>query len=71
MITINGVRFDEPPAYCGACPAIIIGRGDDRGFCSFFDKRKNRWDSTPKRCKELFAKGFAIGGNLVITINED
>lgn len=66
MITINGIRFNELPAFCGVCPAIIIGRDDARGFCMLFDKHKNRWDSVPKRCGELFAKGFALGGDLAI-----
>lgn len=69
-ITINGVAFYEPPAMCGNCPALVIGRNDARGFCTFFEKRKNRWDNTPKRCNELFVKGFALGGDLVITIKD-
>lgn len=69
-MTINGVKFTEPPAMCGSCPALIIGRNDARGVCSFFDKRKSRWDNTPKRCGELFVKGFALGGDLVITVKD-
>lgn len=69
-ITINGVAFYEPPTMCGSCPALIIGRNDARGFCAFFGKRKSRWDNTPERCSELFVKGFALGGDLVITIKD-
>lgn len=70
-ITINGRTFHEPPASCGCCPAIIIGRNDAKGFCTFFDKRKNRCDNVPQRCSELFAKGFALGGDLVIVSKND
>lgn len=70
MITINGIKFFELPTFCGSCPAIIIGREDAKGFCSLFDRRKNRWDSVPQRCREIFAKGFAIGGDLVIVRKE-
>lgn len=71
MITINGIKFYESPHCCGECPAIILGKNDDRGFCMFFEKRKNRFDGIPKRCQELFKKGFEQGGDLVITLKND
>ena len=71
MITINGVKFYEPPTFCGDCPAVIIGGNDARGFCSFFEKRKNRYDAVPDRCKQLFVKGFALGGDLTIVTKND
>lgn len=71
MITINGCKFYDIPHICGECPAVILGKNDDRGFCSFFEKRKNRFDSVPKRCQELFRKGFEQGGDLVIIQKND
>lgn len=68
MITINGTKFYEKPTICSSCPACIIGREDSRGWCSFFDKRKARYDSIPARCDKLFDKAFSIGGDFVITI---
>lgn len=70
MIRINGIVFYEQPLTCGECKAIIIGRNDSKGFCSWFNKRKNRYDNVPKRCANLFEKAFAIGGDLVITIKD-
>lgn len=67
-ITINGTKFYESPTYCGVCPALIIGRNDNKGFCKFFRKQKRRYDDTPQRCQKLFDKGFTIGGDLVIVL---
>lgn len=69
-ITINGLTFYEPPVMCGGCPALIIGRWEGKGFCLFFRKQKSRSDTIPKRCSKLFCKGFAIGGDLVITLKD-
>lgn len=71
MMTINGLKFTELPAFCGGCPALLIGGRDTRGMCMFFEKRKNRWDTVPNRCKQLFVKGFALGGDLVIVLKND
>lgn len=69
-ITINGVCFNEEPYNCGSCPAFSAGSKDKGGFCSFFEKQKWRYNSVPSRCKNLFAKGFSIGGDLVIVIKK-
>jgi len=69
MITINGFLFREIPAYCGVCPGFLAGNNDKVGFCVLFEKRKPRYNNIPKRCNALFTKGFAIGGDLVITKN--
>lgn len=71
MITINGKKFDDLPSFCGVCPALLIGGNDTRGMCTFFEKRKNRYDNVPIRCRELFVKGFALGGDLVIVLKND
>jgi hypothetical protein len=66
MVTINDIPFDAMPDYCGACPCWLGGRYDKRSFCYLFEKRKNRYDGIPGRCRDLFAKAFEIGGDLVI-----
>lgn len=67
MVTINGLRFTEKPTCCNYCTAMLIGSHDNKGWCIWFQKHKNRYDKTPARCKRLFDKAFAIGGDLVIT----
>lgn len=69
-MTINGKKFDDLPSFCGGCPALLIGGSDARGMCTFFNKRKNRYDTVPRRCGELFVKGLALGGDLVITVKD-
>ena len=75
-ITINGVEFNGIPCMCGVCPWYsdggysVIDKTHYRGFCSQFRKRKRRYDNIPSRCRKLFEKGFAIGGDLVIVIKD-
>ena len=69
-MTINGLTFHEMPTMCGTCPFFLAGREDTMRFCICFEKHKSRWANVPKRCKELFEKGFQIGGDLVIVIKE-
>jgi len=69
-ITINGTIFKEVPCSCYACPWWAGGRDDKSGWCVTFQKRKWRYDNVPKRCRELFEKGFKIGGDLVIIIKD-
>jgi hypothetical protein len=71
MITINGSIFDRIPCVCYECPWWTGGRNDKAGFCTQFNLRKFRYDSVPKRCSTLFKKGFEIGGDLVITVDDD
>ena len=33
-------------------------------YCVLFGKNKNYYDSPPKRCRELFEKALAIGGDV-------
>lgn len=67
-VTINGLNFHETPCSCGSCPALLAGRADKGGFCTFFEIQKWKYNNVPSRCKKLFNKGFQIGGNLVIVI---
>lgn len=67
-ITINGLIFKEIPAYCGVCPAYSSCTKNE-GFCALFWKKKYACNNTPKRCLHLISKGFSIGGDLVIVIN--
>lgn len=67
-ITINDIKFNEMPLYCGICPACLGGGMDKSSFCYFFEKKKYKYNNIPARCKTLFSKGFEIGGELVITI---
>lgn len=69
-MSINGIIFYGIPYTCGSCPAFIAGTNDKGGFCSLFSLQKWRYNDVPARCKKLFEKGFQIGGNLVITVNE-
>ena len=69
-MTINGQTFYEMPTMCGTFHFFLAGREDTMGFCTCFSKHKSRWANVPKRCKELFEKGFQIGGDLVIVIKE-
>lgn len=69
-MTINGHTFYEMPYMCGTCPFIVIGQNDNMGWCSCFAKQKSRYANIPKRCRDLFEKGFQIGGDLVIVIKE-
>jgi len=68
MITINGVAFYEMPCMCGACPFFLAGKDDNRGWCTAFEKHKGRYANLPKRCKDIFEKGFETGGDLVIVM---
>jgi len=71
MITINGVRFDRKPEYsCYECASFSSGRNDKWGWCYLFEFTKARYSHVPKRCRTLFEKGFRIGGELVIVLNE-
>jgi hypothetical protein len=56
--------------YCGFCKFFIAGRDDKRGFCSLFELQKPKFNNAPKRCNEMFAKGFTIGGDLVLVLKE-
>ena len=69
-ITINGLKFSEKPWSCGSCPALLSGQEDNRGFCVLFEKQKWRYNNIPSRCDKLFDKGFLLGGDLVIVIND-
>lgn len=65
-ITINGVKFTEIPCICSVCKFYLGGKNDTAGFCMMFHKQKRKFDNIPSRCKKLFEKGFALGGDLVI-----
>ena len=69
-MTINGKTFYEMPTMCGVCPFFLAGREDTMGWCTAFSKHKSRWANIPKRCSDLFEKGFKIGGDLVIVMKE-
>jgi hypothetical protein len=72
-ITINERVFNGIPEYCLACPFFASDGRDDviykMGFCILFRKRKSKYINIPKRCKDLFKKGFETGGDLVIVQN--
>lgn len=69
-IIINCIRFHEIPLCCGYCPAFLSGKKDNRGFCIFFDKQKQKYNNISSRCKKLFEKGFQIGDELAIVVKE-
>lgn len=73
--TINGTGpFYEIPPYCGACKFAINANTKQSGgksWCSLFEKRKNFYDSPPKRCAEMFEKALAIGGDVVLVSKDD
>lgn len=65
--------FYEAPLMCGACKCSINGRRGASGgktWCVLFEKRKNYYDSPPKRCVEMFEKALSIGGDVVIVAKE-
>ena len=70
MTTINGYGpFYEAPPMCGACKCAIKDSSDAAGgkvWCVLFEKRKNYYDSPPKRCAEMFEKALSIGGDVVL-----
>lgn len=79
MISINGKTFHSIPYMCGECP-FFLGNGklqgmkeSTKGICIQFDKRKNLYDSLPKRCAQLFEKAFTYpdGTNLVIVLKDE
>lgn len=69
-VTINGKGpFYEPPYMCGVCKCTVNNSSRKEGgklWCTLFDIQKNYYDSPPKRCVEMFAKAFAIGGDVVL-----
>ncbi|MFR5894461.1 MAG: hypothetical protein ACLUGY_08625 [Phocaeicola massiliensis] len=67
MTTINGIPFSKRPNMCGSCPALCIKPTEGKGYCVIFNKRKNRWDSSPKQCREIFIKALSKGGNWLVT----
>ena len=73
--TINGHGpFYEAPPYCGACKCAInanMRQSGGRSYCTLFEKRKNFYDSPPKRCAEMFEKALAIGGDVVLVNKDD
>lgn len=73
--TINGHGpFYEAPPYCGACKCAInanMRQSGGRSYCTLFDKRKNFYDSPPKRSAEMFEKALAIGGDVVLVNKDD
>lgn len=73
-VTINGKGpFYETPPYCGVCKCGInsdMRKSGGKTYCSLFDKRKNYYDSPPKRCAEMFEKALAIGGDVVLVKKE-
>ena len=73
--TINGHGpFYEAPPFCGACKCAINSNMNNAGgksWCALFDKKKNYYDSPPKRCAEMFEKALAIGGDVVLVLKEE
>ena len=71
MVTINGEKFNSFPECCYVCPFFLDwGQQFQSGTCTLFRKRKNKYNSPPKRCQQLFdkAKTFPDGGELVIVV---
>lgn len=69
MVYINGIVFEDFPECCYACPFFSDwGQHQQRGWCTLFEKRKNKYDSLYNRCREIFdkAKTFQDGSELVI-----
>lgn len=59
----TNIRFSEMPGYCGGCPAGLFGDphiGSAVGHCVLFEKRKNYYDSPPKRCRKIIEKGLEL-----------
>lgn len=72
--TINGYGpFYEAPSMCGVCKCSVnsdMHNAGGRSYCTLFDKRKNYYDSPPRRCAEMFEKALAIGGDVVLVLKE-
>ncbi len=70
MVYINGLPFHHFPLRCYDCPFFANGGIINKGICILFDKQKNKYDSPPKRCQQLFDKAetFPEGTKLVIVI---
>ena len=69
MVYINGTQFEIFPECCYACPFFLDwGQHQQRGTCTLFEKRKNKYDDLSNRCREIFdkAKTFPDGSELVI-----
>lgn len=72
MVYINGKVFDDFPECCYACHFFSdCGQDQQRGWCTLFEKRKNKYDALSNRCRKIFdkAKTFADGSELVIVQN--
>lgn len=69
-VTINGKGpFYETPYCCGDCKCGINSNMREVGgltHCSLFGLTKRYYDPPPKRCREMFEKALAIGGDVVL-----
>lgn len=73
-VTINGKGpFYETPYICGVCRCYLpnnMRQSGGVGWCTMWSKKKNYYDSLPKRCQQMFEKALAIGGDVVIVKKE-
>lgn len=73
-VTINGKGpFYEVPYCCGDCKCGINSNMRQAGghtHCSLFGLTKRYYDHPPKRCREMFEKALAIGGDVVLVKKE-
>lgn len=72
MVYINGRVFEYFPEFCYACPFFSDwGQNKQRGTCTVFEKRKNKYEALSNRCRKIFdkAKTFPDGSELVIVQN--
>ena len=73
-VYINGKGpFYEVPNCCGDCKCGINSNMRKAGgltHCSLFGLTKRYYDTPPKRCREMFEKALAIGGEVVLVKKE-
>ena len=70
LVYINGKGpFYEVPYCCGDCKCGINSNMREAGgltHCSLFGLTKRYYDTPPKRCRDMFEKALAIGGEVVL-----
>lgn len=77
MIKINGIEFNEKPAYCYECPFFLSGsttlQPSMKGVCRLFSENHKSYIKPPKRCQKLFNKAFRYddGAELVIIASDN
>lgn len=69
-VTINGKGpFFETPCCCGECKCAINSNTQEAGgksFCTLFGLQKGYYSAPPRRCREMFDKALALGGDVVL-----